>query len=247
MHHFDSLSATLLPGGAMALLHPTRTDEAYLYIRNKLITGELSFGSRLHISKLAEETGFSNTPIRESLAKLEMYGLAESFPHKGVYVVSPSERDVQEMVEGRLCLEVFMAKSVIENVTSEDIPKMREACQRAVSVDPAVELYFEEGLHGYYARVSANRFLDHLYQRVMALLNVLYIQALRSCDDDVWIQEHRQSHFEEELQIVDAIDADDLEALEEKVSLHIQNLGDFLLTTLKKWPPAGLNWHEDSV
>ena len=226
----------------MTLNHQTRTDEAYLYIRNKLVTGKLSFGSHLHISKLAKETGFSNTPIRESLAKLEMYGLAKSFPHKGVYVVSPSERDVREMIEGRLCLEVFMAKSVIKNVTSEDISLMREACQRAASVDPAVELYFEEGLHGHYARISENRFLNHLYQRVMALLNILYIQALRSCDDKRWIEEHRQSHFEEEL-----IANGNLKALEEMVSLHIQNLGLFLLSTLNKWTPAGLNWSEDSA
>ncbi len=229
----------------MVLIHPTRTDDAYLYIRNKLITGELSFGSRLHIAKLAEETGFSNTPIRESLAMLEIYGLAESFPHKGVYVVSPSERDVSEMIEGRLCLEVFMAKSVIQNVASEDISRMREACQKTLSVDPAEELYFEKGLHGYYARISGNRFVDHLYQRVMALQGVLYIQALRSCDDERWIQEHRQSHFEEELQIVDAIADGNLKALEEMVSLHIQNFGGFLLSTLNRWTPAGLNWHDD--
>ena len=80
-----------------------------------------------------------------------------------------------------------------------------------------------------------------------ALLTVLYIQTLRSCDDERWIQEHRQSHFEEELKIVDAIADGSLKVLEEMVSLHIQNLEEFLLSTLNSWTPAGSNWHEDSA
>ena len=65
----------------MMLKQSTRTDEAYQFIRQKIIEGDIPFGSRLHITNLSAETGFSNTPIRESLARLEMYGLAESFPH----------------------------------------------------------------------------------------------------------------------------------------------------------------------
>lgn len=226
----------------MMLKQSTRTDEAYQYIHQKIIEGEITLGSRLHITNLAEETGFSNTPIRESLARLEMYGLAESFPHKGVYVVSPSEKDLQEMIEGRLCLEVFMAHTVIQNVTPKDIEIMRSACLKAASVLPSVRLSFEEGLHGYYANISGNKFLEHLYKRVMALLNVLYIQGLRSCEDENWINEHRRVHYEEEMDIIAALEANDLARLENAVKLHVKTFGVDLLTALKEWPPIGLNW-----
>ena len=101
---------------------------------------------------------------------------------------------------------------------------------------------FEEGLHGHYARVAGNQFLEHLYQRVMALLNVLYIQALRSCTDEEWIEEHRRAHHEEELEIIQAIEANDLAGLETAVTLHVNNFGDDLLALLKRWPPKGLDW-----
>ena len=226
----------------MALGHATRTDEAYIFIRQKIIDGSISFGSRLHIDNLAQETGYSITPIREALVRLETYGLAESFPHKGVFVVSPCEREVTEMCEGRLCLELYMAKGVVQHATEDDILAMKQASERALMAEPAAELVFEQGLHGRFAQVAQNRFLEHLYQRVMTLLNVLYIQSIRSCKDAEWIREFRQNHYSQEMQIVDAIVARDLPRLEEAVTTHLSSLQSFLLETLRTWPPQGLNW-----
>ena len=226
----------------MALGHATRTDEAYVFIRQKIIDGSISFGSRLHIDNLAQETGYSITPIREALVRLETYGLAESFPHKGVFVVSPCEREVTEMCEGRLCLELYMAKGVVQHATEDDILAMKQASERALMAEPAAELVFEQGLHGRFAQVAQNRFLEHLYQRVMTLLNVLYIQSIRSCKDAEWIRDFRQNHYSQEMQIVDAIVARDLPRLEEAVTTHLSSLQSFLLETLRTWPPQGLNW-----
>jgi len=175
--------------------------------------------------------------------KLEMSGLAESIPHRGVFVVKPCKRELLEMIEGRLCLELYMAKAVIKNATKDDILNMRRACQDAEIAKPASELFYEEGLHGYFARVARNNFLEHLYQRVMALLNVLYIHGLRSCDDENWIREYRQTHHDEEIRIVDAIAVGDLAKLEEAITFHVNNFRDFILITLEKWHPKGLNWN----
>jgi DNA-binding GntR family transcriptional regulator len=117
---------------------------------------------------------------------------------------------------------------------------MRKACEDAAA---ASELFFEEGLHGYYARVSGNSFLEHLYQRVMALLNVLYIQGLLSCDDEIWKGDYRKKHHDEELYIVEAISAKDLEQLQLAITTHVNNFRDFLIDTLERWSPNGLNWN----
>ncbi len=226
----------------MGLGHATRADEAYVYIRQRISEGTIPFGSRLHIDNLAHETGFSITPVREALARLETYGLAESFPHRGVFVVSPCEREVMEMCEGRLCLEVYMAKAVVQHATDDDILAMRQASERALLVEPDADLAFEQGLHGRFAHVAQNRFLEHLYQRVMTLLNVLYIQGIRSCQDADWIQDFRQRHHAEEVEIADAIAVRDLSRLEEAITTHVHGFQSFLLETLRTWPPQGLNW-----
>jgi DNA-binding GntR family transcriptional regulator len=232
----------------MAIGHATRADQTYVFIRQKIIDGTIPFGSRLHIDNLAQETGFSITPVREALARLETYGLAQSFPHKGVFVVSPCEREVTEMCEGRLCLESYMAKAVVQHATEADIQAMRQAseralnAERALTIEPAADLVFEQGLHGRYARVAQNQFLEHLYQRVMTLLNVLYIQGIRSCEDEHWVRDFRRKHYSEEVAIADAIAARDLSELEEAVTTHVHSFQSFLLETLRTWPPQGLNW-----
>jgi DNA-binding GntR family transcriptional regulator len=229
----------------MVLTHTTRTDDAFTYLRQRITDGQIPFGCRLNINYLAEETGFSTTPIRESLVKLEMVGLVESMPHKGVFVVSPCKQELLEMIDGRLCLELFMARSVIQNVTKSDIEKLRQACVRVSDDHSDTKLFFEEGLHGQFAQISGNKFLERIYTRVMVLLNILYIQGMKSCNNETWINAYRLKHREEENKIVDAIEAGDLEKLETAISEHINNFRDFLLITLEKWRPSGLRWDDD--
>lgn len=228
----------------MAISHATRTDEVYLFLRQKITEGEIPFGSRLHITNLAKETGFSNTPIREALVKLETFGLAKSYPHRGVFVVEPCKSDVDEMLEGRLCIELYVAAAVLENVKPTDIPKMRAACEESAKVRPSVELFFEQGLHGYYAKLGGNTFLEHLYQRVMVLLNVFYVQGFRNCTDEKWLNDYRHQHYLEEMEIVDAIETGEILQLEKAVKVHVENFGSFIFTTLQNWPPQGLNWND---
>jgi DNA-binding GntR family transcriptional regulator len=138
-----------------------------------------------------------------------------------------------------------MAEAVIKNSTSADIAKMRAACDSAARNDFGPQMYFEHGLHGVYIRVGENRFLEHLYMRGMALLNVLYIHGLRACTDENWILEYRKQHHQEELDIIAAIEARDLARLKHALTLHINNFRDFILMTVRSWPPKGLNWNRE--
>ena len=62
-------------------------NRAYRLLRNDIVTGIISAGSHLAETDLAEQYGFSRTPIRESLRRLQAEGLVEVFPHRGTRVV----------------------------------------------------------------------------------------------------------------------------------------------------------------
>jgi DNA-binding GntR family transcriptional regulator len=53
---------------------PILRDEVYLAIKEAILTGEMTPGERLSIGRLLQEIGFSPTPIREALLKLEQEG-----------------------------------------------------------------------------------------------------------------------------------------------------------------------------
>ena len=50
-------------------------DQVYEKIRDKIVSLEVPFGSKLNVSKLQEEYGVSSTPVREALNRLLNEGL----------------------------------------------------------------------------------------------------------------------------------------------------------------------------
>ena len=54
---------------------------------------------------LAEKLGVSRTPIREAIRKLELEGLVIMIPRRGAQVANITEKDLNDVLEVRCCLE----------------------------------------------------------------------------------------------------------------------------------------------
>jgi DNA-binding GntR family transcriptional regulator len=195
------------------------SDDAYQVLKSKIIEGDLDFGSRLHIGDLAEELGVSSTPVREALNRLSESGLAEITAHKGVFVVDPCERDVKELCEARLCLELCMAEAVIQNITPNQINIL---CELTTQTKYEMASF---GVHDYCAEIAGNRVLQRLYSQVQGVLGVLFVKAIKKAKTDSYLAQHS----EEEKQIVEAIEARDVGKLREIIRLHVKNIEMFLL------------------
>jgi DNA-binding GntR family transcriptional regulator len=78
---------------------------AYKILREKLINCEYPPGSLLNETQLSEELGFSRTPIRESISKLEQDGFIQVLPKKGIYVRDISLNDVTQIFQTRVEIE----------------------------------------------------------------------------------------------------------------------------------------------
>jgi DNA-binding GntR family transcriptional regulator len=205
----------------MTILARCYSDDVYLAVKSKIIEGELEFGSRLHISDLADELGVSSTPVREALNRLSTSGLAEITAHKGVFVVDPTEQDVKELCDARLGLELHMAEAVIQNATPQQIESLRwfttQTFYEATSV----------GFHELYAQISGNRVLQKFHSQVQGVITVLFGKAIRKSD----LGQYMARHSEEEKQIVEAITAHDLVRLRETIRMHMKNLEEFILAS----------------
>ena len=85
-----------------------------------------SFNSAAQIRAIAKELDISRTPIREALKQLELEGLVESIPNKGVYVKGFSSRDIDDMFEIRLALEGLAIQLAIDRMDDMHLSKIRE-------------------------------------------------------------------------------------------------------------------------
>lgn len=83
-------------------------------LREMILAGELAAGTRIAELAIVEKLGFSRTPIRTALMRLEQEGLLNALPNGGYAVKSFSERDVSEAIELRGTIEGLMVRLAAE-------------------------------------------------------------------------------------------------------------------------------------
>ncbi|MGB0093467.1 MAG: GntR family transcriptional regulator [Solirubrobacteraceae bacterium] len=87
--------------------HRTLAEKAFEALHGAIITGQLRPGTRLPIEELAEVLEMSPMPVREAVRRLDAAGLVENIPHRGARVTELSIRDLAEVYEARLALELL--------------------------------------------------------------------------------------------------------------------------------------------
>lgn len=99
-------------------------------LRQSIMQGHIGLGAALAEERLAEQLEVSRTPVREAFSRLEFEGLVSIVPQKGTFVFMPNEKDVQELCDFRLTLEVRAAALALER----DRSGLHKALSAALSV-----------------------------------------------------------------------------------------------------------------
>ncbi len=106
--------------------HGSLSSKIFELLRERIVNEEYEKGQKLNELALANELKISRTPIREALKQLELEGLVESIPNKGVYVKGFSLRDIDDMFEVRISLESLGIRLAIERMDDEHYAKIKE-------------------------------------------------------------------------------------------------------------------------
>lgn len=106
--------------------HGTLGNKIFELLRNRILNDEYENGQKLNELTLSKELKISRTPIREALKQLELEGLVESIPNKGVYVKGFSPRDIDDLFEIRSSLEGLAIQMAIERMNDEYLNKIKE-------------------------------------------------------------------------------------------------------------------------
>jgi DNA-binding GntR family transcriptional regulator len=105
--------------------HRTLAEKAFDTLHAAIITGRLRPGARLPIEELAELLEMSPMPIREAVRRLDAAGLVENIPHRGARVTELSTRDLGEVYEARLALEVLAIRRAAERFSDAHATEAR--------------------------------------------------------------------------------------------------------------------------
>src|SRR5258708_8556195 len=104
-----------------------------------IMRGDLRAGEWLRQERLARELGVSHTPIREALKQLEVEGLVEHVPYRGVRVVEFSLNDVVDIYSMRYPLEGLAAEAAPPCLTETELVELRPPHQPLIALQPPAD------------------------------------------------------------------------------------------------------------
>ncbi len=108
-------------------------------LRRRILSGELSAGSRLRQTEIATELGVSTTPVREALRSLTAEGLVEIDPHRGAIVRKLSHEELAEAFELILTIVQITFPAAVLRLRPEVIAEAEEIHERMLRSSDANE------------------------------------------------------------------------------------------------------------
>ncbi len=95
-------------------------------IREDILNDKYSTGDKIVEAKLADELGVSRTPVREALKQLELDGLVDNIPNRGVVVKGITNQDIYDIYTIRVAIEGIAARWAVERMDDSVIEDLKE-------------------------------------------------------------------------------------------------------------------------
>lgn len=168
------MSATIQTEPSRSSADATRTR-----IRDLIISGEIAPGSRLRERELSQALNVSRVPVREALQQLEAEGFIDTLPRRGATVKQITLRDVNELFDVRLSLEVLAArlaaKSVARGADFTRLRQLMDEAEEATKNDQHVRIpLVNTALHAEIVMLAGNSLLEHSMKPLLGRMQWLF-------------------------------------------------------------------------
>lgn len=188
-----------------------------------IFEGRLPPGSRIVEAELSRQMGVSRAPLREAARRLESQGVIVSTPRKGFTVRTFSPKEIQDLFQVRLGLEVMAARLACVVATDAQLLALKayadDMLERAPTLSNVERVTMDLGMHTAISRLSGNDYLQRIFANMQAEIRICQGFIERQYRDPVFIA---QSHFP----VVDAILRRDPDAAEKALRVHLVDAQD---------------------
>jgi DNA-binding GntR family transcriptional regulator len=210
---------------SLPLRRPSLRDQALAVIRQALVAGEIRPGSIYSASGMASQLGTSNAPVREAMLTLVNQGVMEVVPNRGYRVTPVTDKDLDEVHQLRVMLEVPAVRQLAQRDLGEHAEMLREHARRCTQAaedrDMTVFLEADRDFH-----LSMLGLLDNgrLVQLVEMLRDQTRLYGLRTLAKEGKLVATSLEHFG----LLDAVLAGDPERAAQQMTEHLAHVrGDW--------------------
>lgn len=197
------------------------TERAYAEIRHRVITLGFRPGEFLNESLICAALGIGRTPVHEALHRLQVEGLVQIVPRKGVLIRTDSLNDVIALIETRMLVEpagMALAAQRAQSHHLRTLQTLLKKSRRAIKdSDRAGYMALDSKFHNEIVRATDNSVLADV-------MRMLHQRASRIWHLQVWTDADLQVTQVEHEAIFEALKSGDAEAASAAARAHLTSL-----------------------
>jgi DNA-binding GntR family transcriptional regulator len=200
-------------------------EEIKEFLIDAIIRGDLKPGDRVVESRIAQQLGVSQGPVREALRDLELLGFVVSSPYRGTQVRQISNEDLVELYPIRAALESVAAYAAATRIDERTVAQLESLLEQmraaAIREDRNAHMEADIAFHRLIVEASGNRLLRQFWDS-MQLTTTTFLTFTMS---------RRSLHVlaERHVPLLDTLRAHDARMAEEAMRRHIEEPGEWLL------------------
>lgn len=196
----------------------SRSEVAYQQLKKAIQSGQLSPGTRIRETEIAERFEISRTPVRDAMRRLEADGLISYLPRQGAVVSKLDHQETMELYDLREILEGTAAAFAARHASAAEIAELEDlvASETSIQDQPDKLADLNRIFHAVLYRAAHNRYLER------ALINLRDSMALLGGTTLRVAGRYDTAHGEHDA-IISAIARRDPVAAESAARAHIRN------------------------
>jgi DNA-binding GntR family transcriptional regulator len=145
-------------------------DQVKTVLLERILAGHYAPGERLVETRIAQELGTSQAPVREALRELELLRFVQSAPFRGSWVREVSDDELIEVYPIRAALEEVAAREAAKNLGGDVSALEREIEAMAAAADLQEQVEHDVRFHRLIVEASGN-------SRLIEIWSALQVEA----------------------------------------------------------------------
>jgi DNA-binding GntR family transcriptional regulator len=208
-------------------------EEIKEYLIDAILRGQLRPGDRIIETRIAQDLGVSQTPVREALRDLELLGFVTSEPFRGTRVRAFTHEELVQIYPIRAAIEGVAARAAATRITTEQllaleeqIDRMREASELG---DEATAIEADIAFHRIIVEASGNRLLEQFWTSLSLATTTFLTFSIHRRAIEGLAARHEP--------ILEALRARDPDRAEAAMRRHIEEPGRWVYEALSREDP----------
>ena len=206
--------------------HPSLKDAAAAYLREQILAGRLTPGTKVDQDEISEALGMSRLPVREALIELAHESLIDAVPRRGAFVARLERADIIDHYRIFALVAGLAASRAATSLTDEQLAELASVHASFVAAtDPEAQAQWNHEFHRIINRAGGSRRLTSVLALLSRSLPVRYFEFAPN-----WAEASARHHA----RILTALEERDAHEAQRLMEHHVAESGALAVEILQE-------------